>query len=117
MDKDPITRKAYREYQQQHQNETPTTDDPSMRRMHDGRYVDENGEIHTRADSFAQEPQGESERQTAQRFAKNKRYETDNFGRLTPLGKQQRLKFRLNVTIVILVLLIIATFLVLRFVD
>ncbi|MCM0599323.1 hypothetical protein [Periweissella fabalis] len=117
MDKDPITRKEYREYQQSHQKATPTTEDSTMRRMHDGRYVDENGEIHTRDDSFAQEPQGESERQTAQRFAKNKRYDMDEFGRLTSLGKQQRLKFRLNVTIVILVLLIIATFLVLRFVD
>ncbi|CAH0416060.1 hypothetical protein KAR50_06210 [Periweissella fabaria] len=117
MDKDPITRKGYREYQQNQQKSEPLNQDTSFRRMQDGRYVDENGEIHTRMDSLAQEPQGESERQTAQRFAKNKRYEMDEFGRLTSLGKQQRLKFRLNIAIGVLVILIIATFLILRFVD
>lgn len=103
-----ISRKAFREYQRENGiDESQNT----IHRMNDGRVVDENGEIHSRSE----EPV--SERQKAQRIIHNKRYDVDPAGRLTSLGKQQRLKFRLNITIIILVLLIIATFLILRFVG
>lgn len=106
-----ISRKAFREYQRE-QGEVPNEN--IIHRMNDGRIVDENGEILSQATT---DGKVDSERQTAQRFIHNKRYDVDPLGHLTPLGKQQRLKFRLNITITILVLLIIATFLILRFVD
>lgn len=103
-----ISRKAFREYQRENGIDDAQN---TIHRMHDGRVVDTNGEIHTPNEDVP------GERKITQRLMHNKRYDVDEIGNLTVLGKQQRLKFRLNIAIVILVLLIIATFLILRFVG
>lgn len=78
----------------------------SVHTLDDGRFVDENGEIHA----------GDSQ-DVRTKLKKNRKFETDAFGDLSVKGKEQRLKHRLNIAIVILSILIIATYLILRFVG
>ncbi|MBM7543801.1 hypothetical protein [Periweissella beninensis] len=116
MAKNPLNRKAYRKYmgllKEQNKEKKPTEAPKSttnfVHQMADGRKVDENGEIHNT------QPTKELNRQ---QLRKIQRYDKDPRGRLTPLGKQQRLKYRLNIAIIILVLLIITTYLILFFVG
>lgn len=121
MDKNPLNRKAYRKYMgllkknKQSTAEQPSASEPKMvHQMADGRQVDENGEIHT--DKVNRQAKATKEL-NRQQLRKNQRYDKDPRGRLTPLGKQQRLKRRLNITIICLSLLIIATYLILFFVG
>lgn len=105
-----ISRKAFREYQRENGLDEPST---KMHRMRDGRLVDQNGEIYTSSEDVPDQREATQN----QRLRQNKRYDVDKVGNLTVLEKQRRLKFRLNIAIIILVLLIITTFLILRFVG
>lgn len=122
MAKNPLNRKAYRKYMgllnKQNKEKKPTEAPKSttnfVHQMADGRKVDENGEIHNTQPLGKTQPTKELNRQ---QLRKIQRYHKDPRGRLTPLGKQQRLKHCLNIAIIILVLLIITTYLILFFVG
>ncbi|QBO35079.1 hypothetical protein EQG49_00730 [Periweissella cryptocerci] len=104
MDKKPtMSREEYRRRKEGTWDNQPTE---PVHTMNDGRFVDENGEIHP----------GESQ-DVKTKLRKNRKLETDAFGDLTVKGKEQRLKRRLNIAIIVLSLLIIATYLILRFVG
>lgn len=101
-----MTRKEFKEQQQNNFNGQNNI----QHELKDGRIVDENGEILSRLDV-------KNKNYKKSKFGFNRNYEKDLTGRLTSIGKQQRLKFRLNITIIILIILIIITFLILRFVN